>query len=46
MELHLFRHGETDWNQAGRFQGQDESRLTEKGVLQAQKLGKKIESIK
>lgn len=46
MELHLFRHGETDWNQAGRFQGQDKSRLTEKGVLQAQKLGKKIESIK
>mgnify|MGYP001170327255 CR=1 FL=1 len=46
MELHLFRHGETDWNKAGRFQGQDESRLTEKGVLQAQKLGKKIENIK
>ena len=42
MELHLFRHGETDWNKAGRFQGQYESRLTEKGVLQAQNLGKKI----
>ena len=45
MELHLFRHGETDWNKAGRFQGQDESRLTEKGVLQAQNLGKKIAGI-
>ena len=45
MELHLFRHGETDWNKAGRFQGQDESRLTENGVLQAQKLGEKIENI-
>ena len=45
MELHLFRHGETDWNRAGRFQGQDESKLTEKGVLQAQKLGKKIAGI-
>ena len=46
MELHLFRHGETDWNRTGRFQGQDESRLTEKGVLQAQNLGKKISDIK
>tara|TARA_B100000965_G_scaffold313840_1_gene273844 strand:- start:28 stop:636 length:609 start_codon:yes stop_codon:yes gene_type:complete len=45
MELHLFRHGETDWNKAGRFQGQYESRLTEKGVLQAQNLGKKIAGI-
>ena len=46
MELHLFRHGETDWNRAGRFQGLNDSSLTEKGVLQAQNLGKKIENIK
>jgi len=46
MELHLFRHGETDWNRTGRFQGQDESRLTKKGVLQAQNLRKKIKNIK
>ena len=46
MELHLFRHGETDWNRAGRFQGLNDSSLTEKGVLQAQNLGKKIGNIK
>ena len=46
MELHLFRHGETDWNVEGRFQGIKVSKLTEKGVLQAKKLGNKLKNIK
>lgn len=45
MALHLFRHGETDWNHAGRFQDQDSSELTRRGILQAQKVGHKIKNI-
>ncbi len=33
------RHGETDWNRAGRYQGQRESNLTETGRAQAEALG-------
>jgi broad specificity phosphatase PhoE len=32
---YVARHGETDWNRAGRYQGQLESRLTELGRTQA-----------
>ena len=35
-EIHLFRHGETTWNVEGRFQGLEISKLTKRGVLQAQ----------
>jgi len=34
-QLYLVRHGETDWNAEGRFQGQLNSKLTETGMLQA-----------
>lgn len=46
MELHLFRHGETDWNAERRAQGQSESQLTEQGILQAQSLGERIRDLK
>ena len=42
MELHLFRHGQTDWNAERRVQGQSESRLTELGIQQAQELSGRI----
>lgn len=42
MELHLIRHGETDWNRERRIQGQSESQLTELGVQQAKELGQRI----
>ena len=45
-EIHLFRHGETDWNVEGRFQGLEISKLTERGILQAQKLGNDIKDLK
>jgi phosphoserine phosphatase len=34
--IYLARHGETDWNREGRYQGQQESDLTDTGVAQAQ----------
>lgn len=40
MNVYMVRHGETDWNRAGRYQGQRESSLTEIGILQAEALGR------
>jgi phosphoserine phosphatase len=36
------RHGETDWNREGRYQGQRESRLTQTGVAQANALAEAL----
>ncbi len=38
-ELYLIRHGETEWNRAGLWQGLADSPLTENGIEQAQSLG-------
>jgi broad specificity phosphatase PhoE len=35
INFYLTRHGETQWNKIGKFQGQLDSPLTEKGTLQA-----------
>lgn len=40
----LTRHGETLWNIEGRVQGRLDSPLTEKGILQARSLGKRLQS--
>lgn len=39
-EVYLLRHGETEWNAAGRFQGQLDSPLTRRGRDQAAQLGR------
>jgi broad specificity phosphatase PhoE len=39
MEFWLFRHGETDWNRAGRLQGRTEIPLNELGLAQVAELG-------
>ncbi len=35
MKLYLVRHGETDWNRLGKFQGQVDVALNDKGQAQA-----------
>jgi broad specificity phosphatase PhoE len=45
MEIHLIRHGQTDWNEERRVQGQSESQLTKLGKRQARELGEKISQI-
>ncbi len=42
MELHLIRHGETNWNKERRVQGQSDSHLTDLGTQQAKELGQRI----
>lgn len=41
----VIRHGETTWNLDGRFQGYGDSPLTEKGVAQAQAVGKRMKKV-
>lgn len=40
--IYLLRHGQTEWNVEGRYQGQLDSPLTEKGKLQAKENALKI----
>ena len=42
MQLHLIRHGQTNWNEEKRIQGQSDSVLTELGVEQARSLGERL----
>ncbi len=39
-ELYLVRHGETEWNAQGRFQGRLDSPLTSRGRAQAHDIGR------
>lgn len=52
MNIYLIRHGETDWNQAGRLQGHTDIALNEKGKMQVdgvalmmERLGVKMDRI-
>jgi broad specificity phosphatase PhoE len=40
--LFLIRHGETDWNIEGRYQGQADPPLNSRGLFQAQKLSQEL----
>lgn len=43
--LYLVRHAETDWNTAGRYQGQSDPPLSARGEMQAQHLASSLASI-
>lgn len=40
--IYLLRHGETVWNTLGRFQGQKDSPLTQRGLLQADQVAARL----
>ena len=44
-EIYLVRHGETEWNAAGRFQGKLDSRLTKRGLAQAEAYGRQLAAV-
>ena len=41
----IIRHGETEWNLQARYQGQDNSPLTERGIAQAEAVGKRLATV-
>ena len=45
MEVYLVRHGETSWNREGRYYGDTDISLSERGLLQAENLGRYFRKI-
>jgi broad specificity phosphatase PhoE len=45
MTIFLVRHGETEWNRARRYQGWSDSPLTERGVAQAEAIGRHLRTL-
>ncbi len=43
--IYLLRHGETEWNRAGRLQGHGDSPLTERGRAQARAMGRALREV-
>lgn len=46
VELILVRHGETKWNNIGKFQGSKDIKLNNKGIKQAESLAKRLSELK
>lgn len=40
--IYLVRHGETEWNASGRYQGRLDSPLTSRGIRQAEAFGRRL----
>lgn len=45
MKIYITRHGETEWNRIGKMQGWENSRLTEKGIGNAKRLGASLREV-
>jgi probable phosphoglycerate mutase len=45
MLLYVARHGETDWNVQGRYQGSADMPLNAKGFMQAEELARRLEGV-
>lgn len=45
MKIYITRHGETQWNKEGRMQGWSNSHLSEQGILDAKRLGKRLKDV-
>ena len=43
--IYIVRHGQTDWNKEGIYQGRIDVELTSEGVSQAQKIRDKLANI-
>ena len=44
--IYIVRHGQTDWNLEGRYQGRLDVELNEKGIKQAEKIHEELKDIK
>ncbi len=42
--IFLIRHGETEWNRLGKYQGVTDSPLTERGKMQADQMGRALQA--
>lgn len=46
MKLYIVRHGQTEWNEAKKLQGWQNSNLTQEGIKGAKLLSKRLEKVK